>query len=376
MSDSPSPNGLSPDGGGNSLSFLRFVLAATVIYSHSFQLAGFGEDPLQKWSAGSLSFGGLAVHAFFTLSGFLIGQSWQRLQSLPTFLWHRALRIFPGLWGCLALTAFGFAALVHFFPGRSEVSFFGLQPGPLRYLLANLVYPRGQIVIGDLLTKNPFSPDWNGPLWTLPYEVGCYLLLGLAGWAGWLTRRRTFGLAMLGTSLALALAVRLIPYDTLPELLAKVVYGLNREMCFHFLAGVVWSIWFGPRGIPQVPVWAALAAAGALVCLWPTEFHYALSVVLLPLVVFGVGARPWLAGWEGWLKGDYSYGLYIYGWPVQQVLLHFGLHSSTGCLGFFALSLGTTLLFAALSWHLLERPALARKHRGRSPVETPASSHA
>lgn len=358
----------------NSFGFVRFALASLVIYSHAFQLSGQGEDHILRWSGGTISAGTVAVHGFFALSGFLITQSWCRLRSLPRFLWHRALRIFPGLWGCLALTAFGFAWLVHRFPGSSDAAFLGLDPGPIRYLFSNLLYPRNQFVIGNLLTQNPFSPDWNGPLWTLTYEIACYAFVGLLGVLGFLTSRRSAGLTLLLTPIVIFVILRLNSYDTLPSTAAKLVYGINREMCLHFLAGAVCAIWLGQRDLSAFRLPVGLGAAALLVLLWTTRYHQSLSPLLMPLVVLSLAAALPFGEWERRLGGDYSYGLYIYGWPIQQVLVHFGLHRLGGPEGFFALSLAVALLFAAVSWHLLERPALAQKDLLKQRSDLPPSS--
>jgi len=91
---------------GNSFTFLRLAFALAVVFSHSFVLGGFGQDPLARYSHGQIRIGELAVMCFFVVSGFLITGSALRQPSIGQFALNRAARIMPGFWAVQLLTVF------------------------------------------------------------------------------------------------------------------------------------------------------------------------------------------------------------------------------------------------------------------------------
>src|SRR6476619_6940023 len=180
----------------NSVGFLRFALASAVVYWHCVQLGGVGTDPVYELSGHLYYFGALGVDGFFALSGYLIAASYVRLKSLPAFAWHRALRILPGYWVCLLVTAF---ALPLAFGKRPDPGYFthnSLEPTtyvlhPLGGIVVSLGFGefhnpaddlpliRGQEYIPGLFEDNPSARMVNGSLWTLRHEVRLYALVGL-----------------------------------------------------------------------------------------------------------------------------------------------------------------------------------------------------
>ena len=154
----------------NSLNALRLALATLVIVSHAWPIGGFGNDP----HIGDLSFGGWAVAGFFAISGFLITSSRLR-SSFSAYLWRRMLRIFPGLWVCLLVTVLLFVPLAALVEDGAD----GLGAGSLlSYLAANGILESSHQGIGNTLDGSPYPSAWNGSLWTLWFEFGCYLVLG------------------------------------------------------------------------------------------------------------------------------------------------------------------------------------------------------
>ncbi len=346
----------------NALGFIRVVLAGMVVYAHAFQLGGFGSDAILRWSGGTLSAGGVAVQAFFVLSGRLVAESWIRLESVRAFAWHRTLRIAPGLWACLVVVAFFLAPIVYFYAGSDPAgeSFLGQDPSPTGYVWRNLLYPRAQIVIGGLLAGNPFSPDWNGPLWTLPYEVGCYAFIGVIGAAGLLGKRARAGEWLLTSLLAIFVVSRALPIDWLTPLAPRIVTGFNRELAMLFMAGALWAVVSARRGELKVPSWVGAVALALLVALWAIPWHTVLSTVLMPPAIFWLATVLPFRNWEARVGGDLSYGIYIYGWPAQQVLAALGV-TSFGLAFYLAASLVVTTALAWISWKLVESRALKWK---------------
>ena len=114
----------------NSIGFLRFFFAATVVWSHAFPLGGFSEDPLNRLNFNAPTTGFLAVGGFFVLSGFLITRSYETVGSVGRFIWHRFLRIFPAFWVCLMVTAFGLAPLAFAYQHGTLHHYFTEVPAP------------------------------------------------------------------------------------------------------------------------------------------------------------------------------------------------------------------------------------------------------
>lgn len=341
----------------NSIGFLRLLLAALVVYTHAWLLGGFGPEPLAEWTGDSLTAGKLAVECFFVLSGFLVATSYRRLRSPVSFLWHRALRLVPGGWACLLVTAFVLAPLV-FLTSSAGDGFFAQEPSALGYVVRNLFAPRHQIGIGTLLAGNPWPTDFNGSLWTLSYEAACYGAVVLVGVAGLLDRFRFAALAM-GALALLGLGLQIAGH-ALPAV--SWLYNTpGKLLCLHFGAGVLWSSFPRAAEVVSARHWPGAIALVLTAAAWHFGCGEFISPLLLPVALWWAVHRLPLRNWEKKARGDYSYGIYVYGYPVEQMLVHFGLHRA-GLPAFLGLSLALTLALAFLSWRFIEAPALRLKH--------------
>ncbi|MEU4713352.1 acyltransferase [Micromonospora purpureochromogenes] len=361
------------DGRANSIGALRLALAFAVLVAHCWPLA------LDRPMLGSTEtmkqadVGKLAVYGFFVLSGFLITGSALRF-SLPRYLWHRALRILPGFWVCLLVTALVVAPAVAYYERGTLDGFWDHPQGPLQYLQANWLFAMDQWTISGILSDVPYGRGMkgggpiNGSLWTLRYEVLCYFMLAALMAAAVLTRaRRAVVLLLLGVYLVVVedfvrgdgLVVLpakhgvLGPYPVVGQFdMRHVIY-----LTLPFLLGAVAKL-FAHR-VPMTGWLAALAAVGVA----GTARFGAFYVVGVPLLAYlllylAVGLPRWLhtAG----RKRDYSYGIYIYAFPVQQVFAML-IGVRYGFVTYLVASTAGTLLLAALSWHLVERPAMLLK---------------
>lgn len=359
----------------NSISFLRFALASLVVYSHACFLGGFGDEWLARWSDGKMIAGFFAVQAFFVLSGCLITESWIRLHSLPRFLWHRGLRLLPALWICLIVTAFVFASAVHL-AGGSSGTFWSLNPSPEGYVGRNLFLPRTQIIIGDLLSSNSHPGDWNGSLWTLFYEGACYLGVAALGVTGLLTRRPRWALVLLSLFLAAFVLGQLTGLDRIPTLLRRFFDTPGKELCVDFVAGMIWALlrtkFNRARRISSL---VGVVSGIALLALWRTPLHATLSPILITILLAWLAETLPLANWEAWVGGDYSYGIYVYAYPIEQTLAFFGV-AKFGFVVFLAIASALTLALAWASWRYVESPALGWKNLMRPKPIVPMAQAA
>lgn len=342
---------------GNSLDFLRLALALSVIVSHCYPLGG-----LQPGKVGALfrvtSWGELAVGGFFFLSGMLITRSYLTCSSVTRYFWHRFLRIFPGFWACLLTTVLIFGPVAALIERHTLTNYFvGGVNNASSYLTANALLWMGQNGIDGLLATVPFPHAFNGSLWTLYNEFVCYVAIAALGVTSVL--RRVPALILLIAPLLLFMyaghAVHHFPLDVL---FYTVLHGVNAYLAqaAFFFVGVAIFL-FRDRVPLNTGLFIVSLAVSALVistAASPFVLPFTFSYVLLWLAFrlpFRHAAR----------FGDFSYGLYIYAFPVQQIFAELGI-PHWGFVSYLALSTGTALLFAIASWHLVERPCLSFKH--------------
>jgi peptidoglycan/LPS O-acetylase OafA/YrhL len=343
----------------NAFAFLRFILASLVIFAHSSALGDFPDDLLSIYSSDRLGPGNVAVFGFFFISGFLVTKSYLRLRSLPRFLWHRALRIYPAFWVCLVVTAFGFAAFAFAHEKGTLSGFVGASDDPLAFLKNNWTLAIRQWGIDRLLSTNPFPSAFNGSLWTLEAEFRCYLGVALLGIAGLLRGARwTIGVLVLVLWAPLVwsgfyvhdwphagIIADLFPSD-------KVL-----EQCVYFALGCAALLYRDHiRLDPRIAGFAFCSIFAAL----KLPYCSAFAPFALSYLVYYAAFRIPIYDFDRF--GDFSYGIYIYAFPVQQVFAMLGVQRY-GFWPFMLLSLLATLPLAALSWKLVEEPALRLKDR-------------
>jgi peptidoglycan/LPS O-acetylase OafA/YrhL len=320
---------------------LRLAAALLVLVSHAmFTRAGAPPgDPVAQALANA-GVGG--VYVFFIISGFLLSRSLDREGDALRFAVNRVLRIYPGFVACVLVTALVFGAVGSSLPAGAYFTDIEL----LRHLRLTL----------DCLCSNAWLPGiWNfdgdaamrrvvnGSLWSLSAEVLSYLLL-LALWL--LVRSVTATVVGL---VGLTLATRLSGafYDQL----AGVAFTLP-----YFAGGATAYLVVRRFGVRTDLALASLVAS-ALAAFWGLA-PWALATFGAYALVWA-GARPNpLSGFSARV-GDWSYGVYLYGWPVQQ-LVRMASPWDTPWVT-VALSLPMTLVCAWLSYRLVEAPALRLK---------------
>ena len=338
-----------PANRNNNFLFLRFFLASMVLLSHSFELKEeYAGRAILTRLFGTLTLGELAVDGFFLVSGFLIVQSWQRNPDLNHFLRNRILRIFPAFVVASLISAF----LAGLLGAEASTYFEQFNLGEFLKGMLSLSPP----VVPPVFEGQPY-PAVNIPLWTIGYEVRCYLLVALLGACGWAWKRPLW-LILGGSAFVLFMASDiLIPASAFSFLS---VLGnplqLMRFVAF-FSAGAAFYL-FHER-IAYSRGQALFAALLLIACLF--QLQTAQLALLLPgaylLFCFAFAPLPALEAFKTW--PDISYGVYLYAWPIQKLLLWYMPSLSPGLL--FLLSFSLSCLFGFLSWHLVERPFLRLK---------------
>lgn len=346
----------------NAFAFLRMVLALLVIVSHCFTLGGVGTDPLGAITEGQNSLGEIGVAIFFLLSGFLVTGSRLRSRSVGRFLWHRFLRIFPGYWVCLLVTAFLFSPLFELIKHgvfSAEASLAYLQGNWAMFHLNGFsiggVMNLRPSTIGWVLNDNPYPLGINGSLWSLPYECACYLTLVLFTFAR-ILRFGRLGIVFLYFGLWTLYAFSCLDPEYFQECFPYRMFQPLVLLALYFSAGSVCYLY--RESIP-----ASKALFGACLCLLTIGLAYGSFGLVAPVAMSYVFMC--LAFWlpirhfDAW--GDFSYGTYIYAFPVQQglVLLHV---PQSGFAAFLAATVLITLVLAVWSYQCIEAPSLRLKN--------------
>ena len=332
----------------NNFNLLRFVAASMVLFSHCYPLTGnISDEPLAVASAGLTDVATIGVTIFFAISGFLIAQSVTRSASMVAFIRSRALRLVPALALSTAFCVFVLGPIATELP-RSA---YWTDPQTWRYL-SHTVLLDPQLDLPGVFRHNPYPAQAvNGSLWTIPIEVWCYAAIGGAALLGLVKRRWTFDLLIIAAIVGFAqfepFVRQHVPSGhayTTPYLIAVFFFG---AWCFLHRA-------FIPVLLPV----AAIAVVAALMLLKSPLAMYAFygGVAYLSLV-FAYNPRLRVGCFLH--LGDYSYGIYVFAFPVQQFLVWLLPTSSPWML--FATAFPTTLVLAMISWHLVERPALMLK---------------
>lgn len=335
-------------GRDNNLNLIRFLAATAVLVSHAWPITGGPGTPEPLKTLTGHSLGGLAVYMFFAISGFLVTASFHRSRSAQHFVQARARRLFPGLAVSLLLVALVMGPLVTTLP----IGQFLTDPLTLTFLLRNITLAFPQYTLPGVFTDNPYTAV-EGSIWTLIHEVLCYGLVFLAGMAGLLWRPKAMAVT-LALVLGLWLVLALVPLPV-PDRLMK-----THDLALPFLFGVVFFLVKDRLRLGLPGVAGLIVLAGGARGLGLTGPLYDVLLVLaLSYTTFWAAYVPGGVIRRFNRLGDYSYGIYIYAFPLQGLAVWlFGAQSAWTNI---ALAFPATLVCAILSWHWIEAPAL--QHR-------------
>lgn len=347
------------DPGRNNFDLLRLCAALAVMFGHSFWLqpAYHRTEPILKHTGLEYS-GSLAVYTFFLISGILVSASYDRQKSIARFVVLRLARIFPALIACVLVTAF------LLYPLFSTRGFNAYEAGS--YFIRNMTLFSGlQWTLPGLFENLPLRIV-NGSLWTLPIELECYLLVMAAGllgcfrskWAAvafWTVAGAAFALVALhGYSGQFFRDITVKPtgysfYAPPFFMLGGLLYVLREKISVNFLAGILLLLLY---------IFNRLSVFGTI------SFYIFFTYWILLFAT-----APLLHRFHP--KNDYSYGVYLWAYPIQQIVASFfpGLDNLLG----LTIAMPMTLAVAAISWHCVERPCIAffRNRRSRSRMQGP-----
>lgn len=342
-------------GRDNNFNLLRFIAAAMVIFAHSFTInGGQGADvPIlvgtPRWDSGDIG-----VNIFFVISGFLVTQSFLQRGNVWVFLEARFLRILPALFVALVLTVLIVGPLTTTIPLASYFS----EWQTYWYFLLNMSLLKTLYILPGVFENNPVPDAVNGALWTLPKETRLYCAVALLGVLGVLKKRAIFN-----TFFVVAIIFTFDWPDAF-TLLKEEMINMPRLASYFALGSF---LYINRDSIPLNAL--GVAAFAVAIYLLYLSGHYSLALGVfgfsLAYTVLWVAYEPRLRIDAFNRIGDYSYGLYIYHYPMQQTIVYF--NRDLGALELFALSFVPTLLLAMASWHVVEKRALRLK--GKTGVD-------
>lgn len=352
-------------GHANNFDILRFLFASLVVFSHSYPLGEGHElrEPLSKLT-GQTTLGGLSVHCFFIISGFLIAASWDRRKDVGQFLKKRILRIYPGFIIANAVGVFLVAPMV----ADPAIGNAGVS---LKQFVWDCLRLQGTQLPETLFPQNHLHAV-NGSIWSIAYEFWCYvgvMILGLVP----LFHRRSFVLGLFVVSLAVAFIFPTFHLEWFGGGILGKIFGYPffwARLLPNYLVGVV--AWRYREEIIvsnrlAILAFIALAASVPVANSWSVMFPICGAYLVL-WSAFHSSCKA-----HGFAKyGDFSYGMYLYAFPIQQLLVMNNAGSMNPYV-LFAVAWPLSILAGMLSWYVVERPFLRRARSTKNKAEDSTS---
>jgi len=342
---------------GDNFLLLRLAAAFAVVYGHSYAISGIpkAEDHIARLGLGyGLYSGSIAVNAFFVISGFLVTGAWFRNPDLRFFVCSRLLRILPAYAVCLICSAFLLGAAFTTLPLNDYLS----DASTRGYVTINLWFGRDlSWSLPGVFKQNPYPNTINGSIWTLSAEWRMYAWLAIFAVVGLLERRRLCLLCLVSL-IALTWSETMLPMLPIEDYVRLAGYFSLGSLAFQ------WR--------DRLPFHGGLVLVMAAVCVslhGRPGFTQAFAISLSYGVLwFAYGPKSLLSFNR---LGDYSYGVYLWGFPVQQTIAHLVPDSTPTMITMISLPLA--LIIGILSWHMIEKPALRLKYRNRPDLVQPAA---
>lgn len=330
----------------NGFDLLRLIAAALVIYGHAFPLTGTN-------GPGFLANGiqTIAVKVFFAISGFLICRSWLSDPQIYRYIVKRVLRIAPALILIVLITILLLGPIY----SRLSLMQYLLNKNTWNYLWNLVLYP----VYGlpGVFENNIYPNAINGSLWSLPVEVAMYISIPII-----------LGKRLIQARVALPIAVIIllsfsIYHVRISNVIPKsVIYGTSvasmLDVCPYFQIGAIYAA-FNLDKYAR-PLFSSVLLL--MLCSFRCGGVLGELALLLALPFFAISVgTTHIKFLDKILRGnDISYGLYLFGFPIQQIF-QFQFENKLSPYMNFVLSLAISTLFAVMSWFLIEKRALALK---------------
>jgi peptidoglycan/LPS O-acetylase OafA/YrhL len=339
------------EGKDNNFNLIRLIAALAVLFTHCFALVhGVEAQPLRT-SLG-MTFGTIAVDVFFVISGFLVTGSLFYRKSTREFLLARCLRIYPALFVMVMFSVFVIGLYFTTIPDSEFLK----NRETIRFALKNSILFTGIIYeLPGVFAKSPHINAVNGSLWTMPHEILMYAMLAFL-W--FILRPATESRLKVFRKCLVIMAVAALPLDIANHQVVFVKWH-TLHLFFMFFSGAAYCVlkdhvFLNGRLF-------VFAVAGLLLATMNKPAFLVIYSLVIAYVVFYLAYVPRGAIRKFNQLGDYSYGTYLYAFPIQQSIV--ALIPGVTVVKLLVLSTIATLVLAVCSWHLVEKNALALKGR-------------
>lgn len=324
---------------------LRTTAAIGVLFAHSYELLLL-PSPIRFLNLG---IGEFSVYIFFVISGFFIFRSTQNSITVNDFLIKRALRIFPALFICVVVT-FIVSAYV------SDIQFSNFWKYQDNYYYLLNVTTVGNLQLYGVFDQNPYPYTVNGSLWTLKYELLCYVSMTL-----FVKLEKRFSLSILLLSLAVVTLFMVIHHELALSVNFLYLFG---ELFLFFVCGATLNFISSKNKYYRISL--ACSYFFALSIFYIYGYTKVANGLILAMALTAVGILYFKAVLGAYHKNkgnqlDISYGIYIYSFPIQQLIISKSNIANAGLI--FLISLFLTIFVAVTSWYLVERPAISSYRR-------------
>ena len=336
----------------NNYDFLRVFAALCITYTHAYNLLQQSvNEPLMKISGQRVDFSFIGLSIFFSVSGYLVAKSAVTSPSFKNYVWKRFLRIQPLLIVVSVLSIFILGPL---FTSLSVADY--LSNAETYSYLRNIMPVFGiQFFLPGVFLKNVAESGINGSLWTLVIEERLYIFLSLL-----FLFRRTKKLFFLITILLFNILylMHMIFYHV------QLIEYLNRPQVFYALiflnASCLYLLKINFENYAKIAGFL-IVLFGIIIISFFAELSQPLQVLLIPMLVIALAHVKGITNRAG-RYGDFTYGIYIFSFPVQQMLI--AKHAvQNNPLILFLLTLTIVIPAAIISWHLLEKKMVLLKNR-------------
>lgn len=331
----------------NNFSALRLICASLVIVTHANELLNLGKDGLYSYSNQQVSFSHLAVNTFFVISGFLIFKSYQRSTSWMSFIKKRLLRIYPAF---VVSLFFSLCIASVFYTGQTN---FWLLRDTWQFISRNMGLLFLQHEIPGVFVHNPVHAI-NGSWWTIPYEVLCYVCVSILFI---LPCRKAWdkAIVLIVYGLLFAFNIYLNVYTHYIEQLG--VIATMGTLSMYFVGGALMNFVFKDRTINNKYLLLIL-----IICIiaLPFKIWFAVFYIGWPIAIIGIGLGSYPIMNKVDIKlGDISYGIYLFAFPIQQMLV--ALKPTFNPYLLMITTFLIVIIIAKLSWEFVEKPFLKFK---------------
>jgi peptidoglycan/LPS O-acetylase OafA/YrhL len=334
-------------GRDNNFNLIRFIAAFAVLVDHCFALVAPDNAGAAAIRFEAFEIGRYAVDVFFIVSGFLVTRSVLTQPTLIDYAAARVLRLFPALLAACIFIAFVLGPLV------TQVSWqiYFTDPRTWLYVPATASLITHTMTLPGMFDTVPVSGVIDSPLWTLRYEAVCYVLLALFALLGLLATRLRASL-----TLALVLCFYLIATFAMSWRAESAALDSMSRFALDFFLGAAFYVFADKIRLDfrVALAFAVFAVASLGMGLFEAVLKLALAYGVLWFALVPAGAIRRFN-----LVGDYSYGIYILCFPIQQTVVM--LNPAVTPLWLLLWSFPAVLALAILSWHLIEHPALKQK---------------